>query len=89
MKPIALSPLQTYVYPIMNKDGIKISLQTTYGGEKSESLPCGFVTNYVYEQKQSRRSKKNANYRRNQKAKALGYKVEKKISRSLASKLVS
>ncbi len=71
MKPLELSPLQTYVYTIMNYDGIKISLQTTYGGEKSESIPCGFVTNYVCEQKQTRRSKKNANYRRNKKVKAL------------------
>ena len=74
---IALNPLQTYQYPIMNWKGIKVTAQVTYGGEDSEAVPCGFVTNLVYTK--TKRSKKNANYRKNKKAHALA-----KLGRSLS-----
>lgn len=61
---IALSPLETYVYPIMNWGGIKVTAQVTYGGEDSETVPCGFVTNLVYTKEKTKKQKKNARHRK-------------------------
>lgn len=65
---IALSPLEEYVYPIMNWKGIKITEHVSYGGEDSESYPCGFISTLVYEKIITKRQKKNANYRKKPKA---------------------
>ena len=62
---IKLSPLQTYVYPVMNTKEIKIVEQISYGGEKSVSVPCGFVSQLVYEKKMTKRQRKNQRYHAN------------------------
>ncbi len=71
MKGLALSQYKTYVYPVMNTKDTKISYHLTYGGEDSESIPCGFVSNLVYEKKYNKKQKKNRRYRMNKTTKTL------------------
>lgn len=51
---IKLSPNQEYVYPVMKTKNIKIYEHIAYGGDKSVTVPCGFVTTLVYEKVKKR-----------------------------------
>lgn len=55
---VKLSPLNEYVYPVMNDKKIKIYEHISYGGDKSVTVPCGFVSNLIYE-KVVKHKKKN------------------------------
>lgn len=54
-KILRLSPLKEYIYPIMNANGIKVTEHVSYGGEDSETLPCGFIQDIVYEKARKRK----------------------------------
>lgn len=70
-KGIALSPYKTYVHPVMKTKEIQITEVVHYGGEDSESVPCGFIAEFKYEGVITKRQNKNKRYRQNKKAKAL------------------
>jgi hypothetical protein len=71
LKVLVLSQYKTYVYPVMNTKEIKITEQVMYGGDDCESVPCGFVSNLVYEKKMNKKQSKNKRYRMNNKTKTL------------------
>lgn len=71
MKALVLSQYKTYVYPVMNTKEIKITEQVVYGGEDSEAIPCGFVSQLVYEKKYNKKQRKNRRYRMNKTTKTL------------------
>lgn len=55
----------------MNTKDIKITEQVVYGGNDCEAVPCGFVSQLVYEKKMSKKQRKNKRYRMNKKSKTL------------------
>jgi len=59
MKTLALNPYKTYVYEIMKTKDIVVTEQVYYGGEKSESVPCGFVTEWHFDKPRTKRQNKN------------------------------
>lgn len=64
-KKLALSQDREYIYPMWENNKCSIVQKQIYGGEDSKSVPCGFITNMIFQKKQksrNRRNKMNDNY---------------------------
>ena len=58
-KKLHLSQEKTYIYPIWENDKFTISEKQLYGGKDSTTVPCGFITEMIFQKKFKRKRKMN------------------------------
>lgn len=64
-KKLALSQDREYIYPIFENNKGSVIEKQIYGGEDSKTIPCGFISEIIFQNKKksrNRRNKMNNNY---------------------------